>query len=504
MRRTSLFLVLLLIVSSMSFPTIQLNVKAADATDALIEAFVDGISGMQEKESYVELVETALEMDDPSGLLGAYSNAFNSLTGAQQSTAQALNAVMDQMSGIITDLFDSEFTVDDFSDYIGVSDSSVDRELLIQALTERQGVFASISSSLTVSTIEAGFARLDTIFELMGTMKAFGGGAAFLTVTEDYGDLSKDESALDSAITMLELVIGGSIGDESAVHDAVQELVDYYNGLSSSERTVVYDYFKSNGLVRTVSGTDVGDGTGSGTGGTGGTGTEIPTPPVETEVTEPTIIPEESFEDDIIPAANVLFDDLAGVRWAWVAIRQLYIADVIKGKGEKTFDPDGYITRAEFSALLTRMLETGEAVDVSDLELVFEDVNSNQWFYNEVMKAYDAGYINGVGNGKFSPNDQITREQIAAIISRVLIKKGIEEPSDSVVTGALLQFIDRSAVSSWARTGTAMLADLGIINGVDTDLGKRFNFQNKATRAEVAMILYRVSQIIETKVEVAE
>jgi len=420
------------------------------------------------------------------------------------------------MSGFAVDLFDSEFSTDNLRDYLGLSDGVIDLDKLTTALKDRRSVFASASSGITEAVIDGGFSNLNLVFNLIGDFdnivaSGLAGSVKGLFISnEPYGDMEVDGMAVDVAALMVGFKTGKTIEDTSPLKAAVGKLVAYYNALPATEKTLVYDYFDKYGLVA------IEESTGDSTVSSGsGSGSGVYVPPTDNPVEsnpEENVIDETTPEsgqvtlgDENVPEANMLFTDLNNVSWAWTAIRQLYIADVIKGKGKGMYDPNGNITRAEFAALLTRMLETGLPTDSDDLEAIFTDVNKDSWYYNEVMAAYEAGFINGVGGYKFQPSDNITREQIATIIARVLADYGLEPLSEEEMSSVLQGFKDTDDVSSWAKAGSGLLTKLGIITGVADPQGSMsFNFKSNASRAEVAVILYRVSAIIDTKVQAAE
>ena len=114
------------------------------------------------------------------------------------------------------------------------------------------------------------------------------------------------------------------------------------------------------------------------------------------------------------------FDDIQG-HWAQNNIEILATNGIIKGKTESLFVPDASITRAEFIALLVRALREYAIVDfaVEDTaQTSFTDLKAGAWYVEEVQYATQLGLVKGTGDGKFNPNSNITREQIATIIGR--------------------------------------------------------------------------------------
>ena len=95
-------------------------------------------------------------------------------------------------------------------------------------------------------------------------------------------------------------------------------------------------------------------------------------------------------------------------------------------------------------------------IDKAEYEGTFTDVNTSDWSANFIAAAYGAGLINGA-DGKFRPNDTITREEICKIISSAIKAKA--EVKD-------LDFADANSISEWAKESVQIAYSLGIVNGM--------------------------------------
>ena len=113
----------------------------------------------------------------------------------------------------------------------------------------------------------------------------------------------------------------------------------------------------------------------------------------------------------------------------------------------------------------------------------FSDVPNGQWYTNAVAWAAENGIVGGVGNNRFDPDGEITREQMATILFRYAEKKGI----DTSKRGSLNIFSDEKQLSAYAKDAVQWAVAEQIINGSD---GKLLP-QGSATRAQVATILMR-------------
>ncbi len=161
---------------------------------------------------------------------------------------------------------------------------------------------------------------------------------------------------------------------------------------------------------------------------------------------------------------------------------------IINGIGDGNFEPDRDITRAEFSAIVVKGLGLMRPGAGKDS---FKDVKKGDWYYDAVSIAYEYKLINGYSDGNFEPESKITREEAMAIISRaVAIVKYDITVSDSDIQEQLTKFTDGSDIGSWARTAVTVCVKSGIVNGSN---GKVYA-KDDISRAETAAIVRRMLQ----------
>lgn len=137
------------------------------------------------------------------------------------------------------------------------------------------------------------------------------------------------------------------------------------------------------------------------------------------------------------------------------------------------FNPADSMTRASFVKVVNRAFGLTEKGNVN-----FSDVNSGEWYYDEVSIAVKAGYIVGTGDGTFKPNAPITRQEVAKIIG-VLI--GIQDNGDIKTS-----FADDKSIPNWADGYVKGLVDKGILSGYSDNT---FRPQNDIRRDEGVKIL---------------
>ncbi|MEW5897942.1 MAG: S-layer homology domain-containing protein [Bacillota bacterium] len=180
------------------------------------------------------------------------------------------------------------------------------------------------------------------------------------------------------------------------------------------------------------------------------------------------------------------FADLAG-HWAKKDVEIMASRHVARGISETQFAPDADVTRAQFAALLIRTLGIDEAAPTGT---VFSDVPKGAWYAGAVETAYAHQLVSGMGGGLFAPDEKITREQMAVMITRAL--KAAGKPAtltQAQITEVLKAYADRAEVSPWATQAMAEAVSTGIVKGrTATTLVP----QGTATRAEAVVMLKRL------------
>ncbi len=183
------------------------------------------------------------------------------------------------------------------------------------------------------------------------------------------------------------------------------------------------------------------------------------------------------------------FADLDG-HWAKADIERMASKLIVKGMTDTSFNPAKQITRAEFAALLVRALGlTQDAAAAAK----FADVRSSAWYAGYVGAAAKYGIVTGDDNGSFAPGKEITRAEMAVMVSRALgmVQGKADVKADATI---LAKFKDANSMKAWATVPIAELAGLGILNGVAADT---FAPDASATRAEAAVILLRAMRTLE-------
>ncbi|WP_339319325.1 LamG-like jellyroll fold domain-containing protein [Paenibacillus sp. FSL R10-2734] len=179
---------------------------------------------------------------------------------------------------------------------------------------------------------------------------------------------------------------------------------------------------------------------------------------------------------------NQSFADIQNDLWYSEAVAFATSHDLFTGTSDTTFNPDNLMTRGMLVTVLQR-LSNGKAEESAQ----FTDVMSGHYFVDAVAWASENGIVSGTGNGKFAPNDNITREQLAAILYRYA---GASATSASDVQ---LTYSDSDRVSEWAQDAMNWAVKSGLISGKGNGL---LDPTGGATRAEVAQIILRYCKYV--------
>jgi hypothetical protein len=194
------------------------------------------------------------------------------------------------------------------------------------------------------------------------------------------------------------------------------------------------------------------------------------------------------FSSYAVLQVDKTFADVQG-HWAQREIEIMAARQIVDGMTETEFAPEVPVTRAQFTALLTRALGLdASATSGAGGAVTFDDVPENAWYRSSVGAAYRAGIVGGVSDREFAPDEQITREQMAVMLVGAYNRLTGKTLLDSVTTQEV-KFGDEGAVSAWARESVRLAASLRLMDGSDDGA---FHPQQSATRAQAAAVIYRL------------
>lgn len=179
------------------------------------------------------------------------------------------------------------------------------------------------------------------------------------------------------------------------------------------------------------------------------------------------------------------FEDVFEDDWYYYYVKYCYEVGLMNGMGDGNFDPDGGATRGQVVTVLYRMAGEPEVAGGSS----FTDVYEGDWYYDAIAWAASEGIAQGMGDGTFAPNDNVTREQFLVFLYRFADYLGLilNDWADCY----MLDCTDADSVSEWALDAQVWSLTMGLQTGYEEADGYSVKPQNWITRAEMATFLSR-------------
>ncbi len=202
---------------------------------------------------------------------------------------------------------------------------------------------------------------------------------------------------------------------------------------------------------------------------------------------------EDKPEETEKPEVKVDFTDISFL-WqeAQDAINFMANRGVLHGKSEGIFAPNDPITRAEFAKTVVALLELNNDTTIAGRN--FKDVDKSKWYYEYIQIAFKHGIIEGRDEETFSPDDLITRQEMAVMAARIMKLMDKAEIIPPLQAKEMIKtYADSTCVADWAETEMALAIKNKIIQGKD---GKRLAPKDNATRAEAVVILKRLYNLL--------
>lgn len=185
-----------------------------------------------------------------------------------------------------------------------------------------------------------------------------------------------------------------------------------------------------------------------------------------------------SSESYTFASSEKSFTDMNS-HWAKDNVSYMAARDIVNGMTATTFAPDAEVTRGQFITFLAR-----SAVDALGTETVskFSDVKSGDYFYSAVAWGVNKGIVNGTSTTTFSPNEKVTRQDMATMCGRYITTLGMTVKA--IRTPA--KFADTGDISDYAMEAVAAGYQGGFINGMGNN---HFEPKSNATRAEAVTMI---------------
>lgn len=185
------------------------------------------------------------------------------------------------------------------------------------------------------------------------------------------------------------------------------------------------------------------------------------------------------------------FKDVKSTDWYYEAVEYVNTQGLFNGTGTNEFSPNASMTRGMFVTVLGKAAKMDTSAYGTSQ---FKDVPGDAYYAPYVTWAAEVGVVNGTSPNTFSPNNSITREDMATMLYKYARAYGYDTSYDEA---NLLAFPDAGKISSYAQVPMVWAVTQGVLAGSDGYL----NPKGYATRAETAQIFYNSRNVFSTKVE---
>lgn len=214
------------------------------------------------------------------------------------------------------------------------------------------------------------------------------------------------------------------------------------------------------------------------------TTTKATTTEATTETTTVQVTTTTETTTETTTQADITFNDTADFPWAEEYIADLAARGVINGYSDGSFKPSDNVKRCDFVIMLVKALNVENGTDN------FSDVPEDAYYASAVSAAKAAGITHGNGDGTFSPDSYITRQDMMIMVRGALAAGGIETAAD---LSALDKFTDNADISDYAKESVSAMVSAGIVTGTGSNVEPKGN----TTRAQAAVIISKVISAVE-------
>ncbi|MBD2862465.1 OmpL47-type beta-barrel domain-containing protein [Paenibacillus oceani] len=171
--------------------------------------------------------------------------------------------------------------------------------------------------------------------------------------------------------------------------------------------------------------------------------------------------------------------------WSQAFVELAAAKGLVEGVGEGLYQPDETVTRAEFTAMLVRVLghKASNARTAS-----YDDVKPDSWYFNVIVTAKELGLLDFVNGNHFMPDQPLTREEMASMLAAVIKLKNVPMTKENVTLDG---YKDIGDVNASYLDEVRLMVELEIMTGTDQDT---FSPKGISTRAQAAVVFIRMMQ----------
>lgn len=192
------------------------------------------------------------------------------------------------------------------------------------------------------------------------------------------------------------------------------------------------------------------------------------------------------------------FKDVPDSHWAKTFVDFVVDKGYFAGVSDDRFDPDGKMTRAMFVAVIAKV--EGKTLDNS-VDSGFTDVPAGKYYTGAVKWAAENEIVSGIGNKSFGPNLPITRQDICVMMDKYIQYHDANNKEKYLDRDSDVTFKDAADISAYAKDSVEKCVSYGLISGYPDG---KFRPKNNATRAEVAVMIYRLALYIDEDTQPTE
>ncbi len=171
-----------------------------------------------------------------------------------------------------------------------------------------------------------------------------------------------------------------------------------------------------------------------------------------------------------------VFSDMNEASWAEEYVNKLYEKEIISGDGDGRFRPNDSLSRAEF----VKMLVVAAKLQKAESEMNFDDVQSDDWYYDYVLAAVSNGIVSGISENLFGAGNKLTRQDMVVLLYRTIGE------SDSETS---LSFTDSEEIADYAKDAVSALSGMGVVSGFEDGTFRPFDEATRAMAAKVICVL---------------
>ena len=198
---------------------------------------------------------------------------------------------------------------------------------------------------------------------------------------------------------------------------------------------------------------------------------------------KPEVKPDTPKEPEVVVKPAVTYTDVAEKDWFYPYVSTLSEKGIVSGNGNGAFAPQDNVTREQFLKMLLLATDAELKAGVN----TFDDVDNNGWYKEYVLTAKEMGIVNGVSATKFGVGTNISRQDMAVMISRATEKLGIKLESQPTAA-----FADADKVASYAKDAVNLMKSIGLIQGYNNE----FRPSDNLTRAEAAKVICSLMELM--------